>query len=79
MAAFGLVHVMGGDQHGEAAFGEPVDFVPKIAPRLGIDAGGGFVEQQQRGVGQGAGAERETLLPAARKLAGELIGAVEQA
>ncbi len=52
-----------------------VDLVPEVAPRLGIDAGGRLVEQQQRGIGQDAGAEREPLLPAAGKFAGELIGA----
>src|SRR5206468_1702801 len=42
------------------------------APRLGIDAGGGLVQQQQLRIRQGAGAEREPLLPAARQFAGEL-------
>ena len=32
MAALGLVHVVGGDQHGEALAGEPVDLVPELAP-----------------------------------------------
>ena len=47
MAALGLVHVVRGDQHGQAARGERVDLVPEIAARLRIDAGGRFVEQQQ--------------------------------
>jgi len=40
-----------------------VDLVPEIAPRLGIDAGGRLVEQQQLRVRQRAGAEREPPLP----------------
>ena len=58
MAAFGLVHVMGGDEHGDALGGKVVDLVPELTPRLGIDAGGGLVEQQQSGLRQDAGAER---------------------
>ena len=75
MAALGLVHVVGRDQHGDALGGEVVDLVPELAPRLGIDAGRGLVEQQQLRLRQDAGAERQPLLPAARQLAGKLIGA----
>ena len=75
MAALGLVHVVGGDEHGDAFGGELVDLVPELAPRLGIDAGGRLVEQQQLRLRQDAGAERQPLLPAARQLAGELVGA----
>jgi len=49
-----------------------VDLVPEIAPRGGVDAGGGFVEQQHFGLVQHAGGQREALLPAARETAGEL-------
>ncbi len=73
MAAFGLVHVMRGDEDGEAAGGELVNLAPEIAPRFRIDAGGRLVEQQQTGVRQRAGAEREALLPAAGQLAGDLF------
>ena len=52
VAALGLVHVVRGDQHGEPVGGEPVDLVPELAPRLGVDAGGGLVEQQQLGLVQ---------------------------
>ena len=75
MTALGLVHVMGGDQHGDALGGELVDLVPELAPRLGIDAGGRLVEQQQLRLRQDAGAERQPLLPAARQFAGKLVGA----
>ena len=78
VAALGLVHVMGRDEHGEAFGGERVDLVPELAPRLGIDAGGRLVEQQQLRLGQDAGAEREPLLPAARQFAGELLLAAGQ-
>ena len=45
VAALGLVHVMRADQHGNAARGKRMQLVPEVAPRLGIDAGRGFVEQ----------------------------------
>ena len=73
VAALGLVHVMGGDQHGEPLGRERMDLVPELAPRLGIDAGGRLVEQKKLRIRQRAGAERQPLLPAARKRAGELL------
>jgi hypothetical protein len=44
-----------------------MDLVPELAARLGVDAGGGLVEQQKLGIGQRAGTEREALLSAARQ------------
>ena len=79
VAALGLVHVVGRDQHGQPFGGERMDLVPEIAPRLGIDAGGRLVQQQQLRIGQRAGAERQPLLPAAGELAGELLLAAVQA
>ena len=72
MAAFGLVHVMRRDEHRHAARCELVDFAPELASRLRIDAGGGLVEQQEIGLWQYAGAQREALFPAAGQRAGEL-------
>src|SRR4051812_8437914 len=78
VAAFGFVHVVGGDKDGEPLGRERMDLVPELAPRLRIDPGGGLVEQQQTWIRQRAGAEREALLPAAGKLAGELLLAAAQ-
>ena len=79
MAAFRLVHVMRADQHGHPAGGETVDLVPELAPRFGIDARGGLVEQEQPRRVQHAGGKREALLPAAGQLARELTGALSEA
>src|SRR5947209_18043342 len=49
-----------------------MDLVPEISPRLGIDAGGWLVQQQQLRIGQRAGPERKPLLPAAGEFAGKL-------
>jgi hypothetical protein len=49
---------VGGDENGEALAGERMDLVPELAPRLGIDASGRLIEQQQFRVGQRAGTER---------------------
>ena len=65
VAALGLVHVMGRDEHGEAVRGEAVDLVPELAPRLRIDAGGRLVEKQELRPVHDAGGERQALLPAA--------------
>ena len=73
VTALGLVHVMRGHQDGEALAGERVDLVPEFASRLGVDAGGRLVEQEQLRARQRAGAERQPLLPAAGELAGDLL------
>ncbi|MNN32941.1 hypothetical protein D3C81_1466780 [compost metagenome] len=65
VAALGLVHVVRADQHRDAARGKQVQLLPEIAPRLGVDAGGGLVEQQQFRLVQQAGRQRQPLLPAA--------------
>ena len=79
MAALGLVHVMGRNQHRHAVVGEPMDLVPEVAARLRVDAGGRLVEQQQLGLVHHRGGQREPLLPAARELPGELLAAIGQA
>src|SRR5262249_37758582 len=58
---------------------ERMDFIPEFAPRLGIDPGGRLVEQEELWIWQRAGAEREPLLPAAGKLARELLLAARKA
>ena len=67
VAAFGLVHVMGADQHADAFGRQPVQLFPEIAARGRIDAGGRFVQQQQFRLVQHAGRQREPLLPAAER------------
>jgi hypothetical protein len=76
LAAFRLVHVVGGNQHGHAVRRHLVDHVPELAPRLGIHAGGWFIEQQQTRSMQYAGGQRQALLPPARQFARKLIGSV---
>jgi len=49
MAALGLVHVMTGDEHGEALGGEAVNLFPELAACFWVHPGGGFVEQQKFG------------------------------
>jgi hypothetical protein len=56
-----------------------VDLVPEVAPRLGVDAGRGLVQQQQARLVQQAGGQRQALLPAARQRAGQLALALGQA
>ena len=73
VAALGLVHVMGGDEHGDALRGQRVDLVPEGAPRLGVDARGRLVEQQQLRLVQHAGRKRQALLPAAGQRARQLV------
>ena len=75
VAALGLVHVMGRDEHGDALSGQLVDLVPEVAARLRIDARRRFVQQQQLRAVQHARGESEPLLPAAGELARKLVAA----
>ena len=56
-----------------------MDHVPEFPPRLGIHAGGRFIEQQQTRPVQYAGGQRQALLPAAGQFLRKLIGAIGQA
>ena len=47
VAAFGLVHIVGRDQHRDAFFRQDVNLIPKGAPGLGVDAGGRLIQQQK--------------------------------
>ena len=68
-AALGLVHVVGGDEQRDALGRELEEQVPQLAPRDRIDARGRLVEEDHPGLVHERGAQREALLPAARKLA----------
>ena len=76
MAALRFIHVVRGDEKRQPLGGELMDLLPEIAARFGIDAGGRLVEQQQFRPMNEAGRQREPLLPAAGKLAGELVFAL---
>ena len=72
-ATFGFVHVMRGDEEGDALAGELEEQIPQRAAGDRIDAGGGLVEEDDfRRVNDGAG-EGEPLFPPAGELAGAAI------
>ena len=79
MTALGLVHVVGGDQYGEALRRQRMNLVPEVAARLGIDPRRGLVQQQQIRLRKDAGAQRQPLFPASRKLPRQLILAARKA
>ena len=62
--ALRLLHVSGGDQdaHLRLTLADAVDQIPKLRPREGIDAGGGFIEDQQLRVVNERAAQAELLL-----------------
>ena len=71
---FGLVHVMGGQQDGPAAILQVPDHVPELAARLGVQAGGGLVEEEDLGISDQRDGDGEPLLLAAGKLLDQGIG-----
>lgn len=74
VAAFGPVHVVRADQDRNAAGRQPVQLVPEIPARHGVNACGGFVQKQQFRLVQHAGRKGEPLLPAAGQRSGQLLG-----
>ena len=67
----GLVHVGRGHQHRHVGplGAQPMDQIPELTPREGIDAGGGLIQNQQLGVVDQRTAEPQFLLHAAGELA----------
>ena len=47
VAALGFIHVVRRDEHGETLGCEAVNLIPKLAAGLGVDSGGGFVEEEE--------------------------------
>ena len=78
---FGFVDVGGGHQHGHAGvFGAQFAHqCPELAAGKRVDAGGGFVQNQQVGVVHQGAAQAEFLLHAAGELAGGAAGKGRQA
>ncbi len=75
MAALGLVHHMGGDEEGGAAvLGEAVEELPQVAAEDGVQADGGFVEDQQLGCAEEGDGEGDAAALAAGEGAGEGVG-----
>src|SRR6266436_9219407 len=72
-AALGFVHVVSGDEEGDAMTGKLEQEIPELAARDRIDARGGLVEKEERRLVQHGAAESEALLPATGKLRGQAI------
>jgi hypothetical protein len=64
---------VGGDQYRDALLRQLMDLVPEIAPGLGVDAGRGFIQQQQARLMDQAGGQCQPLFPAARERTGQLL------
>src|SRR6266702_1240554 len=72
-AALGFVHVVGGDEEGDAVSAHLKEKVPELAARDRINACGGLIEKEKLGFMQHGAAERQTLLPSTGKLRGQAI------
>src|SRR5437879_12084315 len=70
-AALGFVHVVSGDEEGDAMTGKLEEEIPELAARDRVDAGGGLVEEKKGRLVQHGAAEGEALLPATGKLRGQ--------
>ena len=70
-AAFGFVHVMGGDEDGRAVVGEFVEEIPDLLTVDGIEAGGWFVEEEDGWLVEEGGGDGEELFEATGEGAGE--------
>ena len=73
-----LGHVVGAEQHGQPAGGQPLDQRPHVADAGGVEAVGGLVEHQQPGLAQQAGRDAEALAHAVGVAADLAVGPVGQ-
>jgi hypothetical protein len=77
VAAFGLIHVVGGHENGRTTFDQVEQALPEFPPALRINRAGGFVQQQQRRPMQRGRRQRQPLTLAAahrpRPLAAQLL------
>jgi hypothetical protein len=64
VAAFGLIHVVRGDEEGQPFGSELMNLFPEVAASLGINAGSRLIEQQQPRLVNQARGQRHPLLPA---------------
>ena len=71
---FGFVHVVGGEDDGFAFGFDLFDEVPKVAAGLGVEAGGGFVEEENFGIVDEADGDGEALLLSAGEFFGFGVG-----
>ncbi len=72
--AFGLVHVVGGQQDGAALLPERPDDVPQLTARLRVEARRRLVEEQHLGIADERARDGEALLLSARELADPDVG-----
>src|ERR1700681_324859 len=67
--AFGLVHVVSGEEDGPTFFLEDADDVPELATALGIESSGGLVEKKDARIADQGSGDGEALLLATGKFA----------
>src|SRR4029077_10174744 len=72
--AFGLVHVVRGEQDGPTALLEDADDVPELAAPLGIEFGGRLVEKKDARITDQSSGDGQALLLAAGKFADPRVG-----
>jgi len=73
VALLRFLQIVGGHQDRGAGIGEAVDHPPEGAPRERVDSGSGLVQEQHTGLVHDRRAERDTLLPASRQAARDLV------
>src|SRR5579872_5234219 len=71
-AALGLIHIVRRHEQSHAAAREVEEQIPQVAARDRIDAGGGFVQEENARFVQQRGRQCQPLLPTARERFGEL-------
>jgi hypothetical protein len=72
----GLVHVVRGEDEGDAALLEAEETIPDDVPRLRVEAGRGLVEDEDLGLVDEAAGDREAPLHAARQRVDHVVGAL---
>ena len=66
VAILGFVHIVGGNEYGDALRGGFVYHIPELTARYGVYATGGLVEEYDFGTVEDSHREGELLFPAQR-------------
>ena len=77
--AVGLLEVLGGEQHRRALGHQLLDDAPEVLAALGVEAGGGLVEEEDGRAGDEGGGQVEATAHAARVGLEDAVAGVGQA
>ncbi len=78
MASLRFIHVVSGDEEGEALGCQQMDLFPKITTGFGIDPRSGFIKEEQTRIVDEAGGQGEPLFPSSGEFTRQLLASTRK-